>query len=181
MAQDNWRTPSEIYNYFEKFLDFKFNADVCASKNNAKCDLFFTEDNSCLDANWADYLEPNSFVWCNPPYSNPRPFVEKCIHESKTNGIGSVMLLNHDMSVDWSRLLVAINATLLVFIASGDKKLKTYNNGRIAFWDENCYPINGNNKGQFVIIINPFVNELYPPQTRYLKLSDVIAQGGQYE
>lgn len=51
---------------------FGFTIDVAASAENAKCDRFFTMDDDGLAQSWADER-----VWCNPPYSDIRPWVEK--------------------------------------------------------------------------------------------------------
>lgn len=42
---------------------FHFDVDVCATKNNAKCNVFYTKEQDGLLQNWYGN------VWCNPPYS----------------------------------------------------------------------------------------------------------------
>lgn len=57
---DLWATPKE---YFEKVNnEFFLNLDVCANKENAKCERFFTEEDNGLSQEW------NGRVWMNPPY-----------------------------------------------------------------------------------------------------------------
>ena len=43
-------------------------------------------------------------VFVNPPYSNPLPWVKKAIEESKKGSI-IALLLKHDSSTEWYRLL----------------------------------------------------------------------------
>jgi phage N-6-adenine-methyltransferase len=161
MANDMWRTPPEVFNYFNK--DYNFQCDVAASDDNHLVDWYYTERTDGLNSIWIDTLDAGDYVWCNPPYSNPLPWVAKCIWESRYNGIGSVLLLNMDMSTRWAELLLSVNCTII-----------TLTGGRIAFLNEHGKPIKGNNKGQVVYIIPPFTNSLKSPTTEYLKLSKVM-------
>lgn len=157
MANDLWRTPKEVFNYYNKTFDFQ--CDVAASKNNALCEVFITEEENTLTLPWMQKnIKEGCYVWMNPPYSKPLPFIKKAITESINNGFGSVILTNLDMSVEWSYLLSNIGCEIEQFTASGSKEDKTYCNGRMAFLDGRGDPISGNNKGQMVSIIPPFVN-----------------------
>ena len=51
---------------------FHFSLDVAASEHNAKCGRFFDIDDDGLSRSWT-----GERVWCNPPYSEIRPWVEK--------------------------------------------------------------------------------------------------------
>jgi len=57
---DMWETPE----YFFRALDaeFHFTCDVCATKENAKCDSYFTPEQDGLKQEWT------GVCWCNPPY-----------------------------------------------------------------------------------------------------------------
>lgn len=45
-----WATPQD---FFDKLNDeFNFNLDPCATKENAKCGKFFTEEQDGLKQNW---------------------------------------------------------------------------------------------------------------------------------
>lgn len=63
--------------YFDQ-LDqrFGFTVDVAAAEHNAKCERWYGLDDDGLAQSWADEV-----VWCNPPYSNIRPWVAKAWHE----------------------------------------------------------------------------------------------------
>ena len=176
MSNDTWATPKPVFEYYNSRYDFA--CDVAASDENHLCDKYITEDEDCLSSNWNGFgLESGDYVWCNPPYSKPLPFVQKCIDESICLGIGSVILVNHDMSVGWSALLTSIGCNIEVFTASGDKSEKTYRTGRIAFIDTDGYPVPSNPKGQVAVIIPPFVDIYREPQTIYVPLSVVMDEG----
>ena len=57
----------------------------------------------------------NDPTYCNPPYSNPKPWVEKAIAEAQ-QGKRVAMLLRHDSSTEWWRLLHEAGAYFLAVI-----------------------------------------------------------------
>jgi phage N-6-adenine-methyltransferase len=63
-----------------------FDLDVAASAENARCSRFYTIDDDGLVQPW------EGRVWCNPPFSNLGPWVEKATRES-TRAARIVMLL----------------------------------------------------------------------------------------
>lgn len=54
---------------------FRFTLDVAAASHNAKLERYFTEDDDGLAQRW------DGRIWCNPPYSNIRPWVDKAWRE----------------------------------------------------------------------------------------------------
>src|SRR6185369_13955822 len=58
---------------------FKFTIDAAATPENAKLPRYWTAEDDSLQQCWADER-----VWCNPPYSNIRPWVEKAFAETFT-------------------------------------------------------------------------------------------------
>tara|TARA_Y100001973_G_C4981282_1_gene224314 strand:- start:125 stop:529 length:405 start_codon:yes stop_codon:yes gene_type:complete len=104
-AGDSWRTDAWILDMFS--LDLMF--DPCPLQKNP--DLII--DGLLMD--WfekSDYCEHRVFV--NPPYSNPLVWVEKAIEEHK-KGCKIIMLLKHDSSTEWYRLLHSHGAEFLMF------------------------------------------------------------------
>ena len=59
-------------------------------------------------------IEWGKRTYCNPPYSNPMPWVEKAIEESQ-KGKKIVMLLNVDTSTKWYAKLNEANAHFIWF------------------------------------------------------------------
>lgn len=59
---------------------FGFTLDVAAAAHNAKCSRFFTKEQNGLAQPWA-----GERVWCNPPYSNIRAWVEKTWEEWRSS------------------------------------------------------------------------------------------------
>lgn len=55
---------------------FQFSIDVAASAHNAKCERFVTKEQDGLAHPWS-----GERVWCNPPYSRIRNWVEKAWEE----------------------------------------------------------------------------------------------------
>lgn len=55
---------------------FHFTLDVAAAAHNTKCERFFDRDTDGLAQSWS-----GERVWCNPPYSTIRPWVEKAWSE----------------------------------------------------------------------------------------------------
>ena len=74
------------------------------------CELHSLETRPEFDGLIADWHDP-TFV--NPPYSDPKPWVQKAIRESNY-GIRVVMLLKHDSSTEWYRLLHEAGAHFLM-------------------------------------------------------------------
>lgn len=67
---------------------YGFTVDVAASAHNTKCARYFDHGRNGLAQTWC-----GERVWCNPPYSNIRPWIEKAWFESEGGGAVIVMLL----------------------------------------------------------------------------------------
>ena len=159
MANDLWRTPKEIY---EKLDDeFNFVADMAANDDNHLHEVYFTEETNSLENNWRElvsdaygYCEKSSFVYVNPPYSDPMPWIKKAT-EAKYDGLGTVMLLNADTSVGWFAEAYK-TVSEIRFIIADEKEIGGYSSGRLAFLNDSDEPISGNNRPQFILVFNPF-------------------------
>ena len=81
MKADEWKTPPDLYSFFQAWDD-----------------PALPGHHDGLTRQWQDP------TYCNPPYSDPRPWVEKAIAEAR-RGTRVVMLLPHDSSTEWWRLL----------------------------------------------------------------------------
>lgn len=137
--RDLWCTPKFVFNYYNK--RFNFHTDMAASKDNALCDHYFSEENSASKAEESDY---KGNVWCNPPFSNIHPWVNQCCYMSEVTNKVFVLLLPSDTSVRWFR--EAFNRCSECHFISG----------RLAFINaETKKAVSGNNKGTVVFVFNP--------------------------
>lgn len=178
MANDLWRTPKQVFNALNK--EFEFRADMASTKENALCEVFFTEEDDSLSLDWVRELfafgrvSCNKWVWLNCPYSNPMPWIKKA-QESQLNGLGVVMLLNADMSVGWfAEALKTVSEIRCVIADETPEGKREYSSGRIAFTDEYGEPAGGNNKGQFVLVFNPF--KIGERHTTYVTKSELYGE-----
>ena len=53
-ATDEWSTPQEFFDKLDE--EFHFETDVCATKENAKCQQYFTREDDALKQNWGGVL-----------------------------------------------------------------------------------------------------------------------------
>jgi hypothetical protein len=85
---DSYRTDIWIKTIFEDWFD------PCPF-NPMWCDDF----DDGLELEW-----PNK-TFVNPPYSNPKPWIQKAIKENKMFNKSIAMLLKHDTSTKWYKLI----------------------------------------------------------------------------
>jgi len=84
-----WETPQDFFEDLNKNYDFSF--DLAASKDNAKCDNFFCEEDDSLTKDWHE-LKGNLFL--NPPYGRElKKWVKKAYEESLKKTDGCIVLL----------------------------------------------------------------------------------------
>lgn len=130
--RDLWQTPQKVFDNLNK--EFEFVGDVAADHYNALTDDYFTETDSAFDNEW---FKVN---WCNPPYSNVMPWVNKAKIEHE-KGKTIVMLVPADTSVKWFKEAYR-SCNEVRFIS-----------GRLAFVNaESKKPASGNNKGSVLFI-----------------------------
>ena len=79
-------TPERVFGPLME--EFDFTLDAAANDNNAKTPTFFSLSNDGLAQDWHGHR-----VWCNPPYSDIRPWVEKAWAEHRAGCAVIVMLL----------------------------------------------------------------------------------------
>jgi phage N-6-adenine-methyltransferase len=73
---DDRKTPPDLFGALSDRFG-GFDLDAAAAPHNALCERFCTLDDSGLETSWG-----GASVWCNPPYSSIRPWVEKAWSES---------------------------------------------------------------------------------------------------
>lgn len=134
-VRDLWRTPKEVFDFYNRRFDFT--GDVASSCENALVETFYTIEDDSLTQRWF------ARNWCNPPFSDVTPFVQKAIDEMENDKV-TVMLLPADTSVKWFRLAFE-HCTECHFIS-----------GRLSFINELTGKAQGgNNKGTVVFVFDP--------------------------
>lgn len=142
MDRNAWRTPPEVFAALD--AEFNFAIDVAASESNALCRYYIDANDNALVGAWLQD-ESGQYAWCNPPYSDIGPWIEKAADQSKL-GAGVVMLVMCDTSVGWYKM--AIESCQEVRFIIG---------GRLSFLNpESGKPTGGNNKGSMLLIWHPF-------------------------
>ena len=90
---DLWETPKDFFDTLD--AEFRFNLDVCALPENAKCAAFYSPDVDGLSQPWYGRC------WCNPPYGRQvGRWVAKAA-QSAAEGATVVMLLPARTDTAW--------------------------------------------------------------------------------
>ena len=90
-TNQSWETPDELFQRIDSM--FHFTRDVCASEENKKCPLFWSEEDSCLDKVW------DGINWMNPPYKNMKKFIKKA-YDERENAV-TVCLIPARTNTKW--------------------------------------------------------------------------------
>lgn len=99
---DSYGTPDIVFNWLNKV--FNFDVDAFASHTNAKCDRYYTKDNSALSAKKWNFRRGGRLtkVFMNPPYS--RTNIYNCMqkaYEESLKGCIVVAIVRDDPSTRW--------------------------------------------------------------------------------
>ena len=119
-AADDFRTPNSLYEKLKNKYG-PFDIDLCASKENTKCDKYYTKEDDCLKKEW------NGICWCNPPYAVPTKkrvkgivdiFIKKGLEEIENNPKCKKIcyLIPCKPDVAYYHDLIFPNATEIIFI-----------------------------------------------------------------
>ena len=82
-ATDDWATPQDFFDELNR--EFALNADVCASKHNAKCEAYWTKEDDGLRQDWRGIR-----AWMNPPYGKT---IGQWVEKAATGGADIVVAL----------------------------------------------------------------------------------------
>lgn len=111
---DLYETPKSVFDYLSMNYG-PFDLDVCAEESTRKCEKWFGIDHSDPERRNALAIMWNMHgrrAWMNPPYSNPRPWIEHAILYGKF-GLVTVALLPADTSTSWYHDLIKNNKRCL--------------------------------------------------------------------
>ena len=85
-SNDEWSTPQSIFDELDS--EFHFTLDPCATDQNHKCMLYYTQNEDGLLQDWGGQR-----VFCNPPYSQIATWVEKAYREGGKDKTVVVLLI----------------------------------------------------------------------------------------
>lgn len=137
-------TPDTFMDAVKKRLDLGdegFMRDLAANADNTKADWFYTEEDDALKCQWTFNMEYHGWNWCNPPYSDLGPWVEKAWAESR-KGAKIAMLIPASVGSNyWAKWV-------------DGKAYVTFLNGRITFvGHKGPYP-----KDLVLLLYTPYLN-----------------------
>lgn len=90
---DQWPTPVDFFKKLDE--EFRFQTDVCASPDNAKCARFFTKADDGLSQDWV------GMCWMNPPYGRAIKDWMRKAYESSFAGATVVCLVPARTDTAW--------------------------------------------------------------------------------
>jgi site-specific DNA-methyltransferase (adenine-specific) len=103
---DEYGTPFWLFN--QRHALYWFTLDPCASAVNAKLPKFYTKEDDGLSKSWA-----GEKVFVNPPYSDIRNWMAKCLSEYTEHNILIECLVPNRSDTRWFHESVAGYATIL--------------------------------------------------------------------
>lgn len=112
--KDCWRTNLKALLDATRLVGFPFRLDVAADEENSLCDEYFSAEDNALTKSWAC----DGAVWCNPPFSLKREFLEKAWIESIEHKIPVCVMIPFEPATKWWADYVMGRATV-VFIPDG--------------------------------------------------------------
>ena len=91
---DLWSTPQDLFDDLDRV--YRFDVDVCATPENAKCSTFYTKEQDGLAQEW------RGTCWMNPPYGREiGRWVAKARRSAEENGATVVCLLPARTDTRW--------------------------------------------------------------------------------
>lgn len=90
---DLWATPQAFYEKYNTI--YNFTLDVCASKDNAKCAVYYDIEANGLSQSW------HGVCWMNPPYGRDIGKWMKKAYESSLQGATVVCLVPSRTDTKW--------------------------------------------------------------------------------
>lgn len=95
---DDRQTAPEVFDPLHE--RFGFTIDVAASAHNAKLPRYYTIEQDGLAQSWA-----GERVWCNPPYSDIKPWVAKAHFERRAPLIVMLLPANRTEQMWWQEYI----------------------------------------------------------------------------
>lgn len=95
---DDRATDPQLFARFNR--RWRFSIDACALPHNTKLPRFWTPEDDGLEQSWA-----GERVWCNPPYSRIRPWLEKAWAEASCPLVVMLLPANRTEQQWWQQLV----------------------------------------------------------------------------
>ena len=132
--RDTWRTPKYVFGYAANLIGGIDFDTACDMDNYLSTPIFYGKGTSdALSVEWTNRC------WCNPPYSNITPWIEKAIASDAI----TVMLIPSPNGESYYRELIKNSHEIAIL-------------GRISFIGADGKPKNGNTRGSSLFIINGY-------------------------
>ncbi len=148
---DDRATIAEVFNPLDDV--YGFTVDAAAAPHNAKCERFWTIEDDGLAQDWSEEI-----VWCNPPYSNIRPWVAKAL---KSPGETVLLLPANRTEQSWWQDLIEPHRD------NGGRVHTQFIGGRIPFLMSGQTSVPPNSRPPFgcvLVIVEPGIPiDLEPP------------------
>ena len=139
---NEWETPVETFEALNR--EFHFTLDPCATKSNAKCDMFYDIQADGLRQDWSKHR-----VFMNPPYGRQIGFWVKKAYEESTCGALVVCLIPSRTDTKWWH----------EYCMKGEIR---FIRGRLKFGDsKNSAPF-----PSAIVVFRPSPNKQFHPTTR---------------
>lgn len=136
--RDLWETPEWMVDWlYEKF---KFTVDLAATEDNAKFPFYLGDGTSSLELPW-HLIASRGF--CNPPYSNIKPWLAKGYEEAKKGFLSFFIVPTPNGEKAYEECVFG-KASEIIFI-----------NGRVAFCRPDGTEVKGNTRGSCVVVYDP--------------------------
>lgn len=170
--KNSWGTDPLVFAALDS--EFDFSLDAAASETNHLVELYLTQYNCAIKADWSVYIDEynqeftttsNKNVWVNPPYGRGMitKFMQKAVEE-RENGVTTVMLVPATLDAQWLPLAHV-------------SEIRIVTNGRLSFVNPlTKNKIAGNTKGSMFVIFRPSSSPLV---TRYVDRNELLALGKQ--
>lgn len=113
-----------------------FSLDVAADADNTLCKKYYTKEDNALEQSW---LRTPGRSWCNPPYSNIQPWVEKAADEAR---YGSIVVM----------LIPSFNGELYHQTTFEEAYMITHIVGRVPFVNREGTEVKGNTRGSMLVL-----------------------------
>ncbi len=153
-----WQTPpyvrAWVMNQYLIGFDTAADADNCLVPNH------WSEEDSALEKMWYPLSDPNAWYWCNPPYDDIGPWIQKAV-ESMVLGGRVLMLVPCDLTTGWAGMSIKMS-TMIVHLtelriqfrdpmAPVTGKARSQNNkGSVLYeFDGHCFEFSGRERTRY--------------------------------